>query len=237
MRRARQTAALDVGQAAADAVHVLDGQARPQQQPVDCDLVHQGQRRAGRDHQRRPPARDQRQHQVVRPRPARDLQDLARGGLGCGVGGGVGRLADGDALRRNAVAVPRDDDARQVDIGPGGLQRGGHGGGGFARAHHDAAPLGPGRQMVGQHAGRVRGRNRRVEHRAQQRLCLIGRHLMSLCPPGPRDGPEGWGTRGVPDAPSDHSAQAWMAARSGPFGVRPRLNGAEASRQVEYSCR
>ena len=84
------------------------------------------------------------------------------------VGDRVGGFDDLDAAGRDGVAVAGDDGALQRDVGPGVFQRGGHDGGGFAAADHDAAA---GRrfrrQMAGQHGPRVGGRDGGIEQGAQ----------------------------------------------------------------------
>ena len=138
---------------------------------VDRLLVRQREARGGQAEQGRSAARDQRQHEVVRPQSPHHLQHAAGGAVAVLVGNRMRRLDDLDPLAGDGVAVARDDQPGQR-AGPVGLDRLRHGGGRLARADDDGAPLGR-RRQVGRDAELGRGgAHGRVEHGPEQSAWL-----------------------------------------------------------------
>ena len=155
------------GKMPADAVHFMDRSAGGQQRLIHRNQIIQCQARRGQCRQRRPPARDQKQHQIIRPRTARHFQQFCRRAGPRGIGYGVGCLQHAHPPRWVAMGIAGDNQAFDWGFGPGGLHRCGHDSGGFPRPQHNHPPAWAFRQMPRQHLARIGAGNGGVEHLAK----------------------------------------------------------------------
>ena len=164
---AAAAAALDCRQVLPDRVHLGDVGARGEQRAVDRLLVLERKAFRRQREQCRRAARDQAQHQVVRARALRVLQDPSGGGAAGSVRHRMRRLDHLDPGARHGVAVAGHHEAFERP-GHVPLDRARHRRRGLAGAEHDGAAGGRRRQMRRQHRGRLRRFDRGVQQPAQE---------------------------------------------------------------------
>ena len=151
----------------ADGVHRRDRRAGGEQRLVDGDLVGQSQAGSGRRQQRRAAAGDQRHHQIVGGQAAHLVQQATRCFQAGGIGDGMRRLDDLDALACGAIAVTGNDQPIDRTV-PGLLERRRHLRRALAGADDDGAALRPSRQVVADRPFGVCGGDGGAEDRGEE---------------------------------------------------------------------
>ncbi len=170
-----QSPALDGRQVPAHAVHVADAGATGQQGTVERLLVGQGEAGQRQRQQRRPTARDQTQHEVVRSQALDGLQEPPRRRLAGCIGYRVRCLDDVDALAAHRVAVSRHDQTRERSM-PVVFDSPRHRGRGLTGADHHQPTRWRIWQVAGDAPRRLRCGDGRIEHGAQQPARLVRHH-------------------------------------------------------------
>ena len=165
--RGGQPAALDRGEMLPDRVHRRDVGAGGEQRAVHRLLVLERDPLGGESEQRRSAARDQAEHQVVRPGALGQREDAPRRVPAARIGHRVRGLDDLDPLAGDAVPGAGDDEALERPL-PVLLHRARHRGRGLARAEHDGAALRRLRQVRRHDLRRQGRRDRGVEKGAEE---------------------------------------------------------------------
>ncbi len=170
-RRPRELAALQPGAMLPHRVELVDVGARRQQEARHGLLVAKGDRRHRRGRQRRAPARDQDQQQIVGAGGLGEGPDLLGRGLPARVGDRVPGLDQADADGIGEVAVLDHHEPVGDAVAERVLGGRGHRARGLPRPHHEhpAARGGPGvRQGAAHQRTNVGGPERGVEDRARR---------------------------------------------------------------------
>ncbi len=181
-RGPRELPALEERAVLPDRVELIDVGARREHEPRHRLLVGQGDGRHRRRGQRRAPARDQDQQEVVGPGGLGERPDPVGRGLAARVGHRVPGLDQADAGRLGEIAVLDHHEAVGDALAERGLGGGGHGARGLPRPHHEHAARGrPGARRPGRGAPGDRtsaARERGVEDRARR---LAAAQRASFC--------------------------------------------------------
>ena len=166
----------------AHAIDLADGRARAQQRAGHRLLVRERQPRRRQRQQRRGAARDQAQHEIVRPRGPATIASMRRAAARAGcVGHRMGGLDHLDAAARHAMAVARDDEPDER-ARPMVLDGARHRGRGLAGADDDGAAARRRRQMRRHDPRRRGGVECGIEEPAQERAVTVAQfHDPSPC--------------------------------------------------------
>jgi hypothetical protein len=163
-----KTAALDAGQVAPHAVDLADGGAGGQQRARECLFDLEREPRRGQRQQRRPAARDEAEHEIVRRQPPDAIEHPLCAAHAGRIGNGMSGLHDLDPPAGHRVSVARHHEPGERPA-PLPLHRLRHRRRSLPRSDHDQPPSRRRRQMPRYAHRRLRGGNRRAKHCLQHR--------------------------------------------------------------------
>ena len=155
-------------QVAAHAIDLADGGAGCEQRARQRLLDFEREPRRRQRQKRRPAARDEAEHEILRRQPPNALEHALGAAHAGRIGNRMSRLDDLDALAGHRIAVPSDHEPGERPA-PLPLHRLRHRRRGLPGPHHDHPPARRRRQVLRYAHRRLRRRDRRLEHGLQHR--------------------------------------------------------------------